>query len=72
MYVLSVEKPTLRNKFAAGIGVVLVCVVASFIPTPVFALDTTKLIQAVQSEESALQARVGMTVFDSNTGTTWN
>ena len=72
MYVLSVEKPTLRNKFAAGIGVVLVCVVASFIPTPVFALDTTKLIQAVQSEESALQARVGMTVFDANTGTTWN
>jgi hypothetical protein len=54
----------LRNKFATGIGVVLACVVASFIPTPVFALDTTKLIQAVQAEESALQARVGMTVFD--------
>ncbi|WP_407281128.1 class A beta-lactamase [Aromatoleum evansii] len=53
-------------------GIVLACIVASFIPAPVFALDTTKLIQAVQAEESALQARVGMTLFDVNTGTTWN
>lgn len=62
----------MRNKVAAGIGIVLACIVASFIPAPVFALDTTKLIQAVQAEESALQARVGMTLFDVNTGTTWN
>ena len=62
----------MRNKVATKIDIVLACIVASSIPAPVFALDTTKLIQAVQAEESALQARVGMTVFDENTGTTWN
>ena len=66
------EDLTLRIKVAAEIGLVLGCIVTSFIPTPVFALNTTKLIQAVQAEESALQARVGMAVFDANTGTTWN
>ena len=72
LYVLFVEKPELRKKVEAGIGFVFACVVASFIPAPVFAIDTTKLIDAVQAEENTLQARVGMTVFDANTGTTWH
>ncbi|NMQ29073.1 class A beta-lactamase [Candidatus Accumulibacter phosphatis] len=42
-----------------------------FFSTFVCALETTKLINVVQAEENALQARVGMTVFDANTGTTW-
>ena len=66
------EKSALKNNFVAGIGIVLAGVVASVIPVTVFAIDTTKLIQAVQAEESALQARVGMTVFDAKTGTTWS
>ncbi len=53
-------------------GIVLAFVVASSIPAPVFALDTAKLIEAVRDEESTLQARVGMAVFDANTGTTWH
>jgi Beta-lactamase class A len=66
-----VEKAILRSKVVARIRIAFACVVASFIPAHVFAIDTTKLIEAVQAEENALQARVGMAVFDVNTGTTW-
>ena len=61
----------MRSKVVARIRIAFACVVASFIPAHVFAIDTTKLIEAVQAEENALQARVGMAVFDVNTGTTW-
>lgn len=59
------------TKAIAGINIALTCVFASFFSTFVCALETTKLIDVVQAEENALQARVGMTVFDANTGTTW-
>lgn len=59
------------TKAIAGINIALTCVFASFFSTFVCALETTKLINVVQAEENALQARVGMTVFDANTGTTW-
>jgi beta-lactamase class A len=65
------EKVTLITKAIAGINIALTCVFASFFSTFVCALETTKLINVVQAEENALQARVGMTVFDANTGTTW-
>ena len=66
------EMATLRTKVTARIVIALTCVVASFISIPVFAIDTTKLTEAVKAEESALQARVGIAVFDANTGITWN
>ncbi|MER2515064.1 MAG: class A beta-lactamase [Candidatus Accumulibacter phosphatis] len=59
------------SKAIAGINIALTCVFASFFSTFVCALETTKLINVVQAAENALQARVGMTVFDANTGTTW-
>ncbi len=59
------------TKAIAGINIALICVFASFFSTFVCALETTKLMNVVQAEENALQARVGMTVFDANTGTTW-
>lgn len=59
------------TKAIAGINIALTCVFASFFSTFVCALETTKLINVVQAAENALQARVGMTVFDANTGTTW-
>jgi Beta-lactamase class A len=65
------EKVTLITKAIAGINIALICVFASFFSTFVCALETTKLMNVVQAEENALQARVGMTVFDANTGTTW-
>jgi len=61
----------LITKAIAGINIALICVFASFFSTFVCALETTKLMNVVQAEENALQARVGMTVFDANTGTTW-
>jgi len=61
----------LISKAIAGINIALTCVFASFFSTFVCALETTKLINVVQAAENALQARVGMTVFDANTGTTW-
>jgi len=53
-------------------SIAFACTIASLIPSPVFALDTAKLTEAVQAEEGALQARVGMAVFDANTGTVWH
>jgi beta-lactamase class A len=62
----------LRIKAIVGTKIALTCVVVSFFSTPVCALETGRLIDVVRAEENTLQARVGMTVFDANTGTTWN
>ena len=62
----------MRIKAIVGTKIALTCVVVSFFSTPVCALETGKLIDVVRAEENTLQARVGMTVFDANTSTTWN
>lgn len=49
----------------------LACIFASFGATSAYALDTPKLAKVVRAEEQALQARVGMAVFDANSGKTW-
>jgi len=53
-------------------GIALACSFAVFFTPSVFALDNEKLTQAVQVEENTLQARIGMAVFDANTGKSWH
>lgn len=61
----------MKTKVIGGATISLACIFASFFATSVYALDTTKLTKVVQAEEKTLQARVGMAVFDTNTGETW-
>ena len=70
-HVIFLERTSMGTKAAAGVKIAVTCIFAAFLSTPVFALNTAKLTEVVQSEESALQARVGMAVFDANTGMTW-
>jgi beta-lactamase class A len=65
------EKVELKTKVIGGATISLACIFASFFATSAYALDTTKLTKVVQAEEKTLQARVGMAVFDTNTGETW-
>lgn len=62
----------MRTKAVAVARIALGCAIASSFSPPVRALDTARLVAVVQAEESALQARVGMAVFDADTGTTWH
>ena len=48
----------------------LLSVFASLLATRVYAQETARLVAAVQAEERALQARVGIALFDANTGRT--
>lgn len=61
----------MSSRVAAALGVALVGVGVALAPSLVFALDSERLLAAVQSEENALQARVGVAVFDASTGRTW-
>lgn len=60
----------MRTRVGAGIGVVLCSVFASLLAPRVYAQETARLVAAVQAEEHALQARVGIALFDANTGRT--
>jgi len=62
----------LRIKVSAAWSIAFACSVASLFSPSAFALDTQKLTLAVQAEEGGLQARIGMAVFDMNTGKTWH
>ena len=66
------QKKSFTLTFHFGASIAFSALIASFIPAPVFAIDTTKLSEAVQAEENVLQARIGMAVFDANTGNTWH
>jgi beta-lactamase class A len=61
----------LRTKVIGGLTIALTCVFASFFTPSVYALDTTTLTKVVQAEERKLDARVGVAVFDANTGEAW-
>lgn len=52
--------------------VVLSCLATSFVASPAYAFDGERLTRAVLAEEDALQARVGMAVFDTSSGETWH
>lgn len=65
------ENVDLNTKIPRVVLIALACVCASSFATAASALDTAKLAEAVQAEEKILQARVGMAVFDANTGETW-
>lgn len=61
-------KPQTLSRTTILIAVIL----AAISPIAAYALNSAKLLQAVQAEESALQARIGMAVIDTNTGSTWD
>ena len=67
-YVREVE---LKTKTIGALAISFACAVASLLSTAATAMDTTKLAEAVRAEEKTLQARIGMSVFDENTGATW-
>ena len=50
----------------------LAAIAASLFAPNACALDQSRLQQAVQTEESALQARIGMAVMDTANGNTWH
>lgn len=52
-------------------AITFVWVAATLSATPSYALSTTGLKRAVQTEEKTLQARIGMAVLDTGTGMTW-
>ena len=62
----------LKSTSISRITISLITVFAAFFAQATYALDSAKLLQAVQAEESTLQARIGMAVIDTNTGSTWN
>ena len=62
----------LKSTSISRIAISLITVFAAFFTQATYALDSAKLLQAVQAEESTLQARIGMAVIDTNTGSTWN
>ena len=62
----------LKSTSISRIAISLITVFAAFFTQATYALDSAKLLQAVQAEESTLQARIGMAVIDTNTGSTWD
>ena len=60
------------NKLLGRLTIALAYLSTSFFATSVHALDEAKLTAAVQTEEGALQARIGMVVVDAGTGANWN
>ena len=50
----------------------LAAIAASLFTHNACALDQARLLQAVQAEESALQARIGMAVIDTGSDSTWH
>ena len=62
----------LKSTSISRITISLITVFAAFFAQATYALDSAKLLQAVQAEESTLQARIGMAVIDTNTGSTWD
>lgn len=62
----------MKIRVAFAVRIAFAGVVGAFVSFPAFALNTARLLEAVRSEESRLSARVGMAVFDANTGTTWS
>lgn len=62
------------NNVIGGTAVALACTLASLLPplaNPAYALDTARLAEAARMEEEALQARLGMAIFDADTGRSW-
>ena len=66
------RKVELKSTSISRIAISLITVFAAFFTQATYALDSAKLLQAVQAEESTLQARIGMAVIDTNTGSTWD
>ena len=62
----------LKSTSISRIAISLITVFAAFFTQATYALDSAKLLQAVQAEENVLQARIGMAVIDTNTGSTWD
>lgn len=66
------KKVELKSTSISRIAISLITVFAAFFAQAAHALDSARLLQAVQAEENALQARIGMAVIDTNTGSTWD
>lgn len=72
MNIFQLKDIGLKNTLFACASVLLACISAApLLTTSACAQDLTQLTKSIQAEEVTLQARIGMAVFDANTGQTW-